>query len=215
VVPVKSYSNADTMKLEIFQENKNKAGIYRWVNHKNGKSYIGSSVNLTRRFYQYLNSKYLLSRKMIICQALLKYGYSAFSLEILEYCDKKDLIFREQFYFDFFKPEININPIAGNSLGFKHSLESINKMSLAKKGEKHPQFGLTGENSTFFGRTHSTETREKISKALLGKNYLVGTREKMSIAKGGSIIYLYSLDFQLLSTFISSRLAARNTQRVF
>jgi group I intron endonuclease len=45
---------------------------------------------------------------MYINRALLKDGYSSFSLYILEYCDEKDLIQREQYYFDLLKPEYNI-----------------------------------------------------------------------------------------------------------
>jgi hypothetical protein len=31
VISVKSYSDADSMKLLILKENRNKSGIYRWV----------------------------------------------------------------------------------------------------------------------------------------------------------------------------------------
>jgi len=44
----------------------------------------------------------------MIYKALLKYGYSKFSLEILEYCDPKDLTKREQYYLDLLKPNYNI-----------------------------------------------------------------------------------------------------------
>nr|YP_009568416.1 hypothetical protein [Drechslerella brochopaga]QBL02499.1 hypothetical protein [Drechslerella brochopaga] len=53
VSPVKKYINTDTQKLEILKENKGKSGVYRWINIENGNSYVGSSVNLGRRFLQY------------------------------------------------------------------------------------------------------------------------------------------------------------------
>lgn len=53
---------------------------------------------------------------MIICRALLKYGYSEFKLEILEFCDADVLISREQYYIDELKPEFNILKIAGSIL---------------------------------------------------------------------------------------------------
>lgn len=62
VYPEKSYSNSDTQKVQILQENKGKSGIYRWTNLENGKSYIGSSINLYRRFLEYFNTKYLLRK---------------------------------------------------------------------------------------------------------------------------------------------------------
>lgn len=45
---------------------------------------------------------------MLINKALLKYGYSGFMLDILEFCDKDEVIVREQYYLDLFKPEYNV-----------------------------------------------------------------------------------------------------------
>ena len=46
ISPVVQYSNVIQDKLLIIEENKGKAGIYRWVNNLNGYSYIGSSKDL-------------------------------------------------------------------------------------------------------------------------------------------------------------------------
>jgi group I intron endonuclease len=46
---------------------------------------------------------------------LLKSGYSGFKLEILEYCDSKDLLKREQYYLELLEPEYNILKTAGDS----------------------------------------------------------------------------------------------------
>jgi hypothetical protein len=35
------------------------------------------------------------------------------------------------------KPEYNINPIAGSSKGYKHSLESIEKLRISATSRKH------------------------------------------------------------------------------
>jgi group I intron endonuclease len=75
-------------------------------------------VGLTRR----INSTSL------ICRALLKYGYSGFKLEILEYCESKDVIKREQYYLDKFEPEYNILKIAGSRLGSQHTEATKDKM---------------------------------------------------------------------------------------
>ena len=56
MVPIKIYSNADTDKAQILNDNKNKSGIYLWKNNINGKQYIGSSINLTNRFRCYYNN---------------------------------------------------------------------------------------------------------------------------------------------------------------
>lgn len=65
---------------------------------------------------------------MSINKALIKYGYSNFSLEIIEYCDRKDILVREQYYLDLCKPEYNILKVAGSNLGYIHSENTIAKM---------------------------------------------------------------------------------------
>ena len=61
-------------------------------------------------------------------RALLKYGFSNFTLEILEYCNKKNAIEREQHYLDLLKPKYNIVKSAKSTLGYKHTEESLEKM---------------------------------------------------------------------------------------
>jgi hypothetical protein len=57
---------------------------------------------------------------------------------------------REQYYIDLFKPEYNILPTAGSSLGFKYTEESKTKMSECEAPHKN----------------QSEETKAKISAAL-------------------------------------------------
>lgn len=74
--------------------------------------------NLRRRFKEYFNVNHLLRNKhLAICAALAKYGYSQFSVEILEYCDPSDILKREQYYLDLLKPQYNILKIAGSFAG--------------------------------------------------------------------------------------------------
>lgn len=107
VVPVKTYFNTYAQRSKIIKDNKNKSGIYRWINIKTGHFYVGSSIDLGRRFSHYFSISFLkasvLKNKSIIYNSLLKRGYSNFCLEILEYCDKESCIERENFFFNFFK----------------------------------------------------------------------------------------------------------------
>lgn len=132
VITVACYPNADTQKQTILKENKGKAGVYRWVNLINGKTYLGSSGNLSDRFLQYFNVKYL-ERKIKkdnskIYNSILKNGFSNFKLEILEYCELSVLNEREQYYIDTLNPEYNILKFARSFRGFKHSEASIKLM---------------------------------------------------------------------------------------
>jgi len=74
---------------------------------------------------------------MIISQSLLKYGYSSFSLEILEYCTASKAIEREQYYLDTLKPSYNILKTAGSRLGLKHSSETIAKLKALIMSPEH------------------------------------------------------------------------------
>jgi group I intron endonuclease len=161
---VKFYDNAEKLKSLILLENKNKSGIYKWENKTSGEFYIGSAIDLNKRMLEYYRESYIThpSRgKSIICFALVKYGYNNFSLFILEYCDKDEVITREQYYLDLLNPSYNILKYAYSSDGYKHTLEAIQKMSLAKKGK------FIKENNSFYGKTHTEEVKELMSQAAL------------------------------------------------
>jgi hypothetical protein len=120
--PVAYYNNMHDFKSIIIKDNKNKSGIYKITNKLNGNFYIGSSVNLSRRFTNYFSLSYISKIKshLTISRALIKYGYSNYELEILEYCEVSNLLIREQYYIDNLKPIYNIAKIAGSTLGIKN-----------------------------------------------------------------------------------------------
>lgn len=130
LTPVCLYSDLKAEKALILTENKGKSGVYMWTNKVNGKIYVGSSVDLSKRLRNYFNISYLSDFKdiMIIYKALLAHGFDNFKLEILEYCNSSQLIEREQYYIDILKPEYNILKVAGSSLGVKRSIETIAKI---------------------------------------------------------------------------------------
>lgn len=127
--------------------------------------YIGSSTDLGKRLKNYFNISFLenaiKNNKSLIYRALLKYGYSQFSLEILEYCEPENCIIREQYYLDLLPHEYNILPNAGSSMGFRHSEETRAKLSAAMEGEKNSMYGKK--------RTHSEETRAKQAAGVKGE----------------------------------------------
>ncbi len=134
----RSYDNADIQKQQICTENNNKTGIYRWTHVISGKSYVGSSLDLSIRFKNYFNISYLeresKTNNSLIYRALLKYGYSSFKVDILEYCDPSIVVQREQYYLDNLELEYNTLKVARYLAGFKHSAASIERMSMAKLG---------------------------------------------------------------------------------
>jgi len=75
---------------------------------------------------------------------------------ILEFCPVDKLIEQEQYYIDTLHPEFNICPIAGSSLGVKHTEESKQKNRESRK--------------TFYQTDAGKEKRQKMSKAMTGEN---------------------------------------------
>lgn len=128
IIPLITYINADLDKKRILKENRKKTGVYRWVNKINGNTYVGSSINLTVRLYTYFSIDSLMKNTTVISKALIKYGYSNFKFEILEYCDKDVLLEREQYYLDLLNPIYNVVKLAGNTKGYKHTPASLEKM---------------------------------------------------------------------------------------
>lgn len=120
IYPIVTYTDSFFNKSKILKDNKNKSGIYRWVNKITGESYVGRSKNLGIRFLKYYNRnhllKTLLTKNSNIFKALLFYGHETFTLEILEYCDKKFTREREQYYIDLLKPEYNIRGIKNSNI---------------------------------------------------------------------------------------------------
>jgi group I intron endonuclease len=204
-VPIIIYNNAETDKLRILADSKQKAGIYMWKHIESGKVYIGSAVDLSRRLTQYFSIKYLQKNKtMHICNALASHGYLAFSLTICEYIDisnlsKKEanklILEKEQFYLDNLKPDYNINLIAGSRLGALHSEDSIARMSeiqrnIDRTAMNNPMYGKIGDNHPRFGKSHTIDSRTKISETK------------------GTIIYVYNSEGSLVNSFSSANKAS-------
>lgn len=113
---------------------------------------------------------------MNICKALLKHGYSNFSLSILEYCDYKNCLVREQYYIDILQPEYNILKKAGSSVGYLHSEQAKAKISKANKGRIRSPEAIAN---------YIASASKRISSPMAGKMHSENTKKKMSISKKG------------------------------
>lgn len=198
---VKIYEDSYKMRKDIFKENKGKSGIYMLTNKLTSDIYIGQSGDISKRFKNYFNFSYIKSKdSFLISKALIKYGYTNFSVTILEYCDKSDLLVREQYYFNKLNPQYNILKIAKNSLNFKHSEETKKLMSLKK----------AKDNNLLSEKTHSKGTINLIKQKVLGRIHYENTN--MSAIRGNPVnIYekCTSKGFKLIGSFISARRAGK------
>lgn len=129
-----------------------------------------------------------------------------FSLVILEYSDSENLILCEQKWIDFLKPEYNLSPTAGNTKGYKHTVESIEKIRKASIGRKHTEEikqvmsnSRKGENNPFYGKKHSKE-----SLALL--KVAAAKRDKLPVS--GLEVEITDLETKITTVYESIRKAA-------
>ena len=95
------------------------SGIYIIYSNTNPKKYyIGSAVNLEKRYLRHLSelrkNKHFNYR---IQNHVNQFGLYDIIFQVIEYCLDSDLIAREQFYIDLLQPTFNILPKAGSRAG--------------------------------------------------------------------------------------------------
>jgi group I intron endonuclease len=198
---VKCYCNCESEASDIMSDNKDLAGIYYWYNNINGKAYVGSALNLSRRLGAYYYLSRLLNLDNLINRAILKYGHYSFSLVILKTLDSKtvsddDLLKLEQYYIDLYDTMMpkgyNMRP-SDRSKGFTHTDASKQLISSIQSG-----------------RTLSDETKARISSSLKGRVFSDAQRLKMSEAKKDRAplaanlsrrkkVWVYDLNYNLLN----------------
>lgn len=180
-----------------------------WVNKINNKIYVGSGSSLYKRITDYYQPWYLKSRtSLYILRAILKYGLINFSLVILEHTDRDNLIKCEQKWIDLLKPEYNLNQIAGNSLGYKHTPKSLenmrNRVISAETRFKMSQSAIArlereGKLSHFEGKKHTPEALNLLRTAL----------KRTKLHKPGVEVEITDLETKLTTTYESIRKAAK------
>ena len=179
------------------------SGIYSITNIKNKKRYIGSAVNIKKRWDRHrVDLRGGKHHSRHLQAAWNKYGEKAFRFEIITTCEPEDLIAQEQFWIDAFQAAdfrygYNRAPIANSQLGVKRSPETLAKMSLASKGrapspetraklsaaskEMHQRPDIKAKIiAALTGRKLSPESRAKIATAARGRHPDPEARAKMS-----------------------------------
>jgi group I intron endonuclease len=160
------------------------AGIYKLTCNVNQKIYIGKSVNLSNRLLSHKYSEKKLKGRCYFENAMIKYGWNSFSVEILDIFkdfdklrDNKSLLDLETHYiklFDSCNKEIgyNIQKHSNDSAGnprkplSEKNLERLRNLNLGRK--KGPL---------------SEETRKKISESCVGRKHSEESMKKMRLKK--------------------------------
>lgn len=96
--------------------------IYKITNITNGKSYIGQTIqNVKDRFYQHCATKCSKAvLDMAIHRAIIKYGKSNFTIEVIEEIDSTNLNDREKYWINYYNSYNNgYNSTKGGQDGCK------------------------------------------------------------------------------------------------
>lgn len=74
-------------------------GIYKYTNKKNGKIYIGRSIDISRRKWEHLHHP---SPHSYFDQTLITIGEEAFDFEVIEECAAEELMEKEQYWIAYY-----------------------------------------------------------------------------------------------------------------
>lgn len=150
----------------------NMGGVYEIVNIVNGKRYVGSSVNIKKRWQTHKSALHKNCHGNEHLQnAYNKYGKKSFKYKVLVYTEPEEALRLENLLLKSDKYEYNIAEDAiAPMLGKIFSEEHKRKMSIAHKGESNFNYGKTGKDSNRWGKHHTKEARRKIGEAQKGKN---------------------------------------------
>lgn len=169
------------------------SGIYKITNKINNNSYIGSSKNIEKRWNKHIRNSNNPNSKEYeypIYRAIRKYKINNFSFEIIEALQTDDqsiLLEREQYYYDLYSPEYNqMRP------------DFVPTYNPSEEERKERSIKYSGDGNPFYGKTHSKETKEKLSKyakarigelnPFYGKHHSSETKEKLARANGKEVI---------------------------
>lgn len=158
-------------------------GIYQIINKINDHAYVGSAVDIKRRWAWH---KSRLNKgkhyNPYLQHAWNKYGKENFEFSMVEKIVEKSLLLKvEQSYLDNLKLKYNMSPTAG---GGDQGEEARRKISLASKG-----------NKSNLGRCFSEDHKRRIGESNKGKRkgFLASeeTKKKMQEAHSGEKHHFY------------------------
>ena len=162
-----------------------KSGIYTITNITNDHRYVGSAVDIDKRWAAHKSA--LLREAHVnrhLQNAQNKYGEDVFEFEVLGLWEPEFLVSMEQWWINMLAPEYNIAPVAGNTLGVKHTDESRANMSAAQRGRVFTEDHKANLSAAQIGRKHTAKTKAKLSAAMAGNTHAIGYKHtKESLAK--------------------------------
>ena len=146
------------------------SGIYAIIHRETGMVYVGSSVNVWVRLRAHIGDARRGTVNTPLYRAIRKYGADAFDFEVLERCDKSQLVSREDFWIRFYN--------AASVAGFNVKKSAVENHGFSISESTRARLSISSRNS-------SPETRARISAANKGRKFTAEHRAKMSAANSG------------------------------
>lgn len=175
------------------------SGIYKITCFPTGKVYVGSAVNLYRRWQEHRTALRRDAHKNVHLQnAWRKYGEDAFVFTVLELILSPFLIEREQYWLDTTKAYdrrrgFNIATVAGSNIGIVRSEETRRRWSEQRRGKSRGPMpesqrrALSEAKRGMKYRPHSEDARRAKRERMKGRIVSDETRKKISAAHKGQV----------------------------
>jgi group I intron endonuclease len=142
------------------------AGVYLITNEVNDKFYIGSSIDLLKRFHQHRwQLRNACHPNRHLQAAWNKYDEASFVFSVLKFCDSKDVIAEEQLAMDNLKPEYNHRKIADSNtglIGINAEIDDETVKTLIVTYMAHPEMTLK-ELGAQFGDISESYVQQLVS----------------------------------------------------
>lgn len=159
------------------------SGVYSITNTANDSRYIGSSIDLYRRWTTHKRDlRKGIHGNQILQRAWNKYGESSFEFTILLVCTKDDTLLHEQRYLDEEKPEYNICVnVRGTMTGRTMAEEQRRKIGDANRGHVMSDEQKLKLSEAHKGKKHTEEWKENMrgNKASLGYKFTDEQKEHL------------------------------------
>ena len=188
-----------------------KCGLYKIINLNSGSFYLGSAVNIEKRWNRHKNNlKNNIHPNICLQNAWNKYGADSFIFTIFLICNREDLKKQEQIYLDYFYDNqgkcYNISKLAGGGRTKEEMIPEITrKLAESRTGKKQ-----------------SLETKQKIAKAQLGdlnhrfgKHHSKEHNDKMSLIFRGELSVRAKLTWKVIKEIRASGLSLKELASLY
>ena len=170
--------------------------IYKFTHIETGRVYVGQTTqDPNRRRLEHLSDSRYTKRTHRFHNALRKYGEDAFKFDVIASASKlEELNLLETKYIKEYNSIENGFNIRNGGDNKTHNQESIEKMRVAQKTaharrrEAGSDTWIRKDGGAMLGKSHSKETKNKMSLSQIGKSHSTETKLKMSTDRKGRVV---------------------------